>query len=357
MRVWFTGVAGLAIAMAAGGCTTSRYDGPQGLDAIGDPAVPVTAKVETIVTTDPTVDADDPALWADRSAPSRALMFGTDKTDGLYVHNLDGTVRQFIPAGQLNNVDLREGFTANGRDNVLVGATNDGQGRIGINLFLLDPATLDVSEYGIITTDIEEPYGFCMGKRGDDFFLVVTTKTGTVHQWQVMPGENGPETGPERELVLETQLEGCVVDEEEDMLYVGEEDAAIWRFDFDPDGSSEPTRFASVDYERIKDDVEGLTIMRDGAESYLIASSQGDSTFPVYRITDNQREYLGRFAVVESEATDEITHTDGLDAWSGAIGDYPEGALAIHDDYETPGEDQQNYKIVDWRDVRQALGL
>lgn len=53
------------------------------------------------MTTDPAVDADDPVLWADRGDPSRALWIGTDKSDGLYVHSLDGTVRQFFPDGPL----------------------------------------------------------------------------------------------------------------------------------------------------------------------------------------------------------------------------------------------------------------
>ncbi|WP_300381328.1 phytase [Henriciella sp.] len=357
MRVMLMGLSGLTLAVMSGACATSRYDGPQGVDAIGDPAVPVMAKAETVVTTNPAVDADDPALWASSDDPSRGLILATDKTEGLYVHDLDGNVRQFLASGPLNNVDLREGFTVNGAGRVLVGATNDREGGLGINLYLLDPATLEVSDYGFIPTRIGEPYGFCMGKRGQDFFLIATTKAGTVHQWQVVAGESGPEIGQERRLELETQLEGCVVDEAADALYVGEEDAAIWRFDFDPEGSQEPELIAEVDYERFKDDIEGLTIIRDGRQSYLIASSQGDSTFPVYRITGETPAYLGRFTIVESEATDAVTHTDGLDAWSGAIGDYPEGALAIHDDYETPGEEQQNYKLVDWRDVRAALGL
>ena len=327
------------------------------MEAIGDQAVSVTAQIETVVEDNPSVDADDPALWADPADPSRALMFATDKTDGLYVHDLDGSVRQFLPAGPLNNVDLRDGFTAGGKEHVLVGATNDGEGSLGINLFLLDPETLEVADYGFIPTDIGEPYGFCMGKRGEDFYLIATTKAGTVHQWPVSAGAEGPETGAERRLTLETQLEGCVANDEADTLYVGEEDAAIWRFDFDPAGPAEPLLIAEVDYERFKDDIEGLTLMRDGGETYLIASSQGDSTFPVYRISGDEHAYAGRFTVIESDATDAITHTDGLDAWSGPIGDYPEGALAIHDDYETPGEEQQNYKLVDWRDVREALGL
>ena len=132
-------VAGLSVSA----CATVEDRGPQGILALGDPAKPVRAAVETVVTTDAAVDADDPAFWADPADPSRAVMFGTDKTDGLYVHNLDGTVRQFLPSGPVNNVDLRTGFTVQGREQVLVAASNDRVGGNGINVYLFDPGDAD----------------------------------------------------------------------------------------------------------------------------------------------------------------------------------------------------------------------
>ena len=50
-----------------------------------------------------------------------------------------------------------------------------------------------------------------------------------------------------------------------------------------------------------------------------------------------------------------MTGTDGLDAWSGPIGSFPEGAIAMHD--TDAGGEQQNFKVVDWRAVRRALSL
>jgi len=347
----------VAVAALLAACATVEDDGPQGMDAIGDPARAVSSAGETVVTTDPEVDADDPALWADARDPSRAVMFGTDKTDGLYVHNLDGSVRQFLPSGQLNNVDLRTGFQVNGREMVLVGATNDTPGGAGINFYLFDPDTLQTVDYGLVSAGMEEPYGFCMGRRGDDFYAVVTTKLGTVHQWPVSAGPDGPVLGAERVLTLGSQLEGCVVNDEADTLYVGEEDVALWRFDFDPAASVQPVEIARVDYERFKDDIEGVTLMRDGGQSYLVVSSQGDSTFPVYRIEGDAHVYLGRFAVVETDGIDPVTATDGVTAWSGPIGDYPDGLLAMHDDQDDAGPNQQNFKFVDWREVRRALNF
>lgn len=345
-----------ASVLALSACATTEDRGPQGMLAAGDPAKAVMASVETVVTTDPEVDADDPALWADPQDPARAVMFGTDKSDGLYVHNLDGTVRQFLPSGPVNNVDYRTGFMSPAGERVLVAASNDAPGGNGVNLYLFDPATLTTVDYGFLATPYE-PYGFCMGRRGDTVYLVVTTKAGTVHQMSVAAGPTGPVIGAERVLTLGSQLEGCVVNDAADTLYVGEEDVGFWRFDFDPSGPSTATEIARVDRIRIKDDVEGLTILRDRGVEYLIVSSQGDSTYPVYRIEGDQHIYVGRFAIVDGPVIDGVTQTDGLDAFSGAIGPFPEGALAFHDHEDSPNPGQQNFKIVDWRDIRTALGL
>ena len=114
---------------------------------------------------------------------------------------------------------------------------------------------------------------------------------------------------------------------------------------------------AKVDKKRLTDDVEGLTIMRDGPHKYLLASSQGDDTYNVFRLADGAETYVGRFAIVDGDTIDGVTATDGVDAWSGPIGQFPEGVLGFHDDQDAPLAGQQNYKMVDWRDIRAALGL
>ncbi|MEZ6031369.1 MAG: phytase [Hyphomonadaceae bacterium] len=340
----------LALVLAAGACTTApRWAG-------GEPPVLVKAALETVVTTDETVDADDPAFWADRSNPSRAVMFGTDKTDGLYVHNMDGTVKQFFPSGALNNVDLREGFMLGGKEYVLVGASADE--KLGLYTYLMDPATLETKEWGFASTGDFEPYGFCMARKGGQFFLIANAKSGEIRIWTVAPDAAGmPVTNLVRTLRVGSQPEGCVVDEETDTLYIGEEDVGIWKFSFSVGTSDTPVSVAKVDGKRLTDDVEGMSIMRDGAHKYLIVSSQGDDTYNVFRIAGGSETYVGRFAIVDGETIDGVTATDGVDAWSGPIGQFPEGVLGFHDDQDAPLAGQQNYKMVDWRDVRAALGL
>ncbi|GAA0731459.1 phytase [Sphingomonas japonica] len=339
------------LATLLAGCAPTPLDPPWRL---GEAPPIVNASVETFVTTDPTVDADDPALWADPADPSRAVMFGTDKTDGLYVHNLDGSVRQFLPSGPLNNVDTRPGFVIDGRPQLLVAATNDG--RLGINLYLFDPATLETRDWGFVPTDMGEPYGSCMGKLGDEYLLIANNKLGDIKQWRLRAGASGPEVTMMGIRKLGGQLEGCVVDDMAGVLYVGEEDVGVWRFPLDPAQGTQAMPVAKVDGVRITADVEGMTILQDGANRYLIVSSQGDSTFNIFRIAQGSETYVGRFAVDDSAAIDRVTATDGVDAFSGPIGPFPEGAVAMHDDRDGAGP-QQNFKIVDWRDIRAALKL
>ena len=54
--------------------------------------------------------ADDPAIWIHPTDPLLSTILGTDKLLGLAVYDLSGQQIQFIPDGNLNNVDLRYDF-------------------------------------------------------------------------------------------------------------------------------------------------------------------------------------------------------------------------------------------------------
>jgi 3-phytase len=354
------------VLLAACGQPAAEQPAPQIAGVTPVPALAVPAAMETMVADNPTVDADDPVLWADPADPRRALLIGADKSIGLYVHDLDGRVLQFFPAGPLNNVDIRR-FPVGGRDLWLVAATE--RDRFSIPMWLLDPATLRLTPWGVAPTprDFEEPYGFCMGQFGGTTYLIVNNKDGRVDAHRVTAGPDGPVVAPAHSWKLGSQTEGCVVDDTTGTLWVGEEDVGIWRMSL-ADPAAKPVKVAAVDKARLTDDVEGLTLMRDGGRTFLIASSQGDSTFPVWRVDGGRMDFVGRFSV-GGGGIDPVTQTDGLDAWSGPIGRYPEGAIAFHDHCDGPGATdpaaavcdgdgkQQNYKLVDWRQVKAALGI
>lgn len=305
--------------------------------------------------------ADDPEIWADPNDPSRGAIFGTDKQSGLYVYDLTGAQTQFLGGGRLNNVDLRDGFTANGKPQVLVGASN--RDRKGVSFFLLDPATLKVASWGFAPSAIDLPYGFCMGRRGAEVIAVMNSEGGQVRQYRVSDKDGQPALTEERVFEVGSQTEGCVIDDVAGVLYVGEEAKGIWRYSLDPATGSARTQLAAAPSEMLKPDVEGLTLLREGAKTWLIASSQGDSAFAVWRVDGAQAEYRGRFSVMPGGGADAVTGTDGIAALGGPVGTFPEGLFVAQDDVDTEGETtgggrtRQNFKLVDWRAVKAALNL
>jgi len=323
---------------------------------------PVPAAAETqAVATEAADAADDPEIWADPNDPSRGVIFGSDKKAGLYVYDFDGKVRAFLPEGPLNNVDLRDGFQVGGRPQVLVAASDRARG--GAALFLLDPADLSVKSWGLVPVPVSEPYGLCMSRRGDTFNVIVVGIKGDVIEVRVEDAGGKPRGTEVRRFNIGSQAEGCVVDETGGALYVGEEAKGVWRYPADPAAGIARTLLAPAPSEMLKPDVEGLTLMRDGDRRFLIASSQGDSAFAVWRVDGAAPAYAGRFSVVAANGVDAVTGTDGVAALGGRVGPYPEGLIVVQDDIDSDGEGpsttraRQNFKLVDWREVKKALGL
>ncbi|MGD9968605.1 MAG: phytase [Hyphomonadaceae bacterium] len=358
-------VAGLIVTLGLGACSppltgeeTDASDAPEMAVGVG---TPVASAVETVAVGTANADAaDDPAIWVDPNDSSRALIFGTDKKAGLYVYALDGSVHQQIDGGMPNNVDLRDGFVVQGREQVLIAASDRSPQRFGIALFLLDPETLQTRYWGVLPVDLTEPYGLCLGRRGDAFIAIIDGTDGEVRQLRISANAQGaPAAVEERRFGVGSQTEGCVVDDQTGYVYIGEEARGIWRYSIDPAATAR-TRIATAPSEQITPDVEGLALMRDGERTWLIASSQGDSSFPVWSVEGAEPVYRGRFSPTNANGIDAVTGTDGVAAMSGPVGAFASGLVVVQDDLdEAPGVtgERQNFKLVDWAAIRDALGL
>ncbi|CAN7299272.1 phytase [Phenylobacterium sp. LjRoot225] len=300
--------------------------------------------------------ADDPEIWVDPANPARGVILGTDKQAGLYVYDLEGRELQFLPGGKPNNVDLRPGFAAPGGDRVLAVASDRGRG--GVAFYLLDPANLKLEFWGLAPVDLAEPYGLCLGRRGESFLLIVNGTDGQIRQLRVSAGADGKvQAVEERRFAVATQPEGCVVDDARGLLYLGEEGRGIWRFDMTAPAAP-GTLIAEAPSSMLTPDVEGLTLLREGQVTWLIASSQGDSSFAVFRVDGSAPEFRGRFSVAASGGIDAVTGTDGVAAAAGPVGRYASGLVVVQDDVdEGPQGARQNFKLVDWAEVKKALGL
>jgi 3-phytase len=309
----------------------------------------VSASVETDIMPGTGDRADDPAIWVNSANPEASLILGTDKSNGLYVYAMDGSTKQFLDVGAVNNVDLRD---------TLGVASNDEVG--ALSWFAIDADSAEVSHLGDTPVDMVEPYGACLGMIAGKPVAGVTYKDGTVQLWTATISEDGSvSSGLDRTLKLPTQLEGCVFDDQHQRLFIGEEAAGIWVLDLS-DPAPEPAIVDTIAAGNgLVADVEGLSLWKaEDGSGYLVASAQEADRYVVYdRLPPHAPR--GIFSIVESTdgTIDAVSHTDGLDVVSAALPGYPRGLLVVQDDTNGGLSRGQNFKLVDWATIETALGL
>jgi 3-phytase len=320
------------------------------------PAATVTARGETAPVGTANADAaDDPAIWRNVAAPAASLIVGTDKKAGLYVYGLDGKVRDFLNAGRVNNVDLKDGVAINGQAGVLLVASDRTDvASAKLALFRLDTATARLTALGKVDGGAGEAYGICMGRDHTGLYAFIVLKDGTINQVALDASGAIPTGRIVRSMKLGTQSEGCAVDDRTHILYVAEEDVGLWRFDARAGGSTAPVKIAAADGRNIVADAEGVAIAPIGEkDGYVLVSSQGDNAYAVYKISDDS--YAGRFRVIDG-AVGGSEETDGIELMLGDFGpDYPGGLFVAQDGHNAAAA--QNFKLVAWDDVAKALGL
>ncbi len=298
--------------------------------------------------------ADDPALWRHPEDAARSLILGTNKQEGLVVYNLDGTEAARLPIGLINNIDIRQ--SADRPYDVAV-ASNDQVNAISV--FLVDRATGAVSHRGDVPTGRLEPYGICSAREGHRDYAAVTYKDGTVEIWAVSTSPLELTGQLVKTVKLATQLEGCVFDEPQGLLFVGEEARGFWKMSY-RDETPVPELIDEVGSAAgLAADVEGISIWRGKNNTgWIVVSAQTDDRFVVY---DRKAPHtaMGSFSIGASGVLgiDNVTHTDGLDVFSGALPSYPRGILTVQDDGNPKSGVDQNFKVVSWADVEAALGL
>ena len=301
--------------------------------------------------------ADDPAIWVNPANPSASLILGTDKKSGLSVYNLNGELIEHFPVGRVNNVDLRP--MQHGKYVAIAAASN--RTDPGVSLFGIS-ADGKVDDLGLRNLDMGDPYGLCVYRRGADLMAFVSDKDGAVQLLQIVPGEGNVDWRLQKvaQLEVDSQVEGCVVDDETQMLFFGEEDAGIWRLDIAAflASGARPQLIAQVDGERLAADVEGMGLYHAGDRSYLVVSSQGNNSYALF--SRDGSEFVGHFKVDINldKSLDGSSETDGLEVSSASFGSqYPQGLLVVQDGRNRMPSQTQNFKLVSWADIAEKLQL
>ncbi|NJM07215.1 phytase [Candidatus Gracilibacteria bacterium] len=333
-------------------------------------------------------DADDPAVWIHPTTPSQSIIVGVLKDGGLDVYDLRGRVLQSIvpnPIGseRYNNVDIVYNFPLGGKKVDLVVATDRANDLL--RFWVVDPQTRtlgDVTAPGkprVFTAGddaaLDEQttaYGIALYRTQGTFYAFVSRRsTNVLGQFRFFDNGSGQVAWEQLRLaefplvdddLEESQFEGMVVDQQQGLLYAGQEGRGIWKLDAATLGSSMRILIDEVAPAgtNLKADVEGLTIYYgSGGRGYLIASSQGDNTFAVYT-REGENRYLGSFGVTGGGGTiDSVEESDGAEVIAASLGaEYRFGIFITQDGANDPavlvdddGELENvntNFKLVNW---------
>lgn len=331
-----------AILAAAAACATAPEVLPFEIQT-------VPASVETAPMVGVGDRADDPAIWVSDTMDQPSLILGTNKDEGLHVYSLAGEELQFLDVGAINNVDVRGRYAV---------ASNDEVG--ALSWFVVSRnTTAPVLHIGDTPIASEEPYGVCLGQDDDGLVAAVTYKTGLVEFWRADQSKDADISAAlDHTLQLGSQLEGCVFDETQNLIFIGEEAFGLWSYAY-RDADAAPQIVDSVAASNgLVADVEGVSVYYTPTGGYIIASAQEADRYVVYdRLPPHAPR--GIFSIVASAdgGVDAVSHTDGLDAVSRPLPGYPNGLLVVQDDGNPKSGVDQNFKLVDWTLIAAQLGL
>lgn len=355
-------------------------------DLFDDPALPTSQRA----------DADDPAIYVNATNAADSLVLTSVKNAGLRVYDLSGNLLQTVNPGGIryNNIDLQYGFKL-GNQSVDIAVASD-RGNDKLAVFKINPNPTTPGQYLENITDsniatifqaspFEPPYsaltrssyGLTLYRSPvtNDYYVFTSRReTGDIAQFKLIDKGNG-KIGAElvREFTIPSpttegrspQTEGMVVDQETGSLYIAQEDVGIWKFQAEPNGGTTGKLIDRVRFEggsHLTDDAEGLTIYygKNGT-GYLLASSQGDSTFVAYTREGNN-EYVGNFAIGNNGSIDSVQESDGADVINVPLGsNFPFGLFVTQDGSNEPaktidGENvNSNFKLVPWENIANSF--
>ncbi|PHV07304.1 3-phytase [Janthinobacterium sp. BJB412] len=300
--------------------------------------------------------ADDPAIWLHPTDRSASRVLGTNKKQGLLVYDLQGKQLQLLEVGRLNNVDLRQNVQIDQQRYDLAVATQRDDNTLV--LFNID-ANGAVSEAARFPTGLEKIYGICSYQpAGGGLEVFINDKDGTFLQYRIGRQDGRFASTLLRKFKVASQPEGCVADDHNARLYLGEEKRGVWVTSADAAKPDALTMALPVG-PHLTADVEGMALYHGAKADYLVVSNQGSSSYvvldarPPYKVRGGFRIGFNLAAGIDG-----TSETDGLDVSSANLGGaYAKGMLVVQDGYKRLPDGAQNFKYVAWDDVARALKL
>lgn len=321
-------------------------------------SVPHLPSVKGLVETTP-VDrvgdaADDPAIWVHPKDSEKSLILGTNKKWGLLAYTLSGKQVQALPSGHLNNVDVRQNIvSSNGVMDIAVASNRSDN---TITVFSISPAG-NIREISRIATGLSDVYGICLyAPSPEKLYTFINDKDGRYQQWRLMPAQDAASAELVREFSLASQPEGCVANDANGDLFVGEEDSGLWLYSADEQAGDNARLLQGIS-SILHDDVEGVALIKNALGEFLVVSSQGNHSYAVFE-ANAPYDHVGSFRIGlnAEKQIDGASETDGLDLSGVSLGEnFPNGVLVVQDGFNVLPQEAQNFKLVSWEEVLNTI--
>lgn len=313
--------------------------------------------------------ADDPAVWVDEADLEASLIVATNKLRGLVVYGLDGTVVSTNDVGRVNNVDLETAWTSLATTRSSSRFTNRTTWTIDVLSLEPDGGALTPLLDAPISPDFEEdPYALYLYRNAASraLYVFANDQGGALEHCRVDPGDTGLTATRVRSWAVGTQTEGCVADDANGWLFIGQEKDGICRYRAEP-GLSTAERLA-VDPVGVGEPAGGhlASNVADPSiyappgggpdDGFLVASSQGNNTYLVYDRAP-PHAYRKRFRLADAGAPRRPGHRRTRRRVGPAPPRYPMGLLVVQDGVNLApegAEANQNFKPVPWQEVLEA---
>ncbi|MFS1436849.1 phytase [Shewanella sp. 10N.286.48.A6] len=302
---------------------------------------------------------DDPAIWIHPTIPDKSRVLGTNKRWGLLSYSMAGEQLQALDVGRINNVDIRQNVLLGGEYRDIAVASN--RDRDSLSIFNINASGL-LTELPEQTTTLTDIYGLCMYQPSEDeLYVFANEKSGLVSQIELKWRNNQLKATLVRQFSVPSQPEGCVADDVNQRLFLGEEDAGVWVFNLKDNAANLSGKMIIKAGGPLVADVEGISLYQvDGETGYLVVSSQGNDSYLLYKSVAPY-DYLGRFRMgVNAElGHDGSAETDGLDVTSSAVGSgiWSQGMMVVQDGRNRMPDENQNFKWVPWMEISNTLQL